>query len=283
MPLDPGDFTYISTYVRQSAAIVLEAGKEYLVESRLLPVIRDEGFPSISALVSQLRRSTQSPLHARVVEAMTTNETSFFRDVAPFDAMRQVVIPELITRRAAERRLRIWCGAASSGQEPYSLAIMLIEHFPILQNWDVQIYATDISTEILERSRLGRYSQLEVNRGMPAPLLVKYFDRVGLEWVVKPAVRKLVRYEFMNLIKPWTTVQPSDVVFMRNVLIYFDPTVKKDILGKIRKIMRPDGYMFLGGAETTMNIDANFTRVQLGKTSCYTLTAHNDPHQTAKK
>lgn len=271
MSLDPGDFTYISTFVRQSSAIVLETGKEYLVESRLMPVIRQEGLASISALVSQLRRTTQSPLHARVVEAMTTNETSFFRDVAPFDAMRQVIIPQMIANRANEKKLRIWCGAASSGQEPYSLAIMLMEHFPVLQSWDVQIYATDISNEILERSRAGKYSQLEVNRGLPATLLVKYFDRVGLEWVVKPAVRKLVRFEYLNLIRPWNGVPASDVVFMRNVLIYFDLPTKKEIFARIRKTMKPDGYMFLGGAETTMNIDTVFTRMPIGKTACYTL------------
>lgn len=271
MSLDPGDFNYISTFVRESSAIILETGKEYLVESRLMPIVRQEGFSNIGALVSQLRKRPQSPLHAQVVEAMTTNETSFFRDVAPFDAMRLQVLPQLIASRSSERRLRIWCGAASSGQEPYSLAILLLEHFPALASWDVQIYATDISNDILERCRTGRYSQLEVNRGLPAQLLVKYFNRVGFEWEIKPAVRKLVRFEHMNLIRPWIGVPTSDVVFMRNVLIYFNMDTKRDILGKIRKVMRPDGFLFMGGAETTMNLDAGFARQQMGKACCYTL------------
>jgi chemotaxis protein methyltransferase CheR len=236
-----------------------------------MPIVREEKLNSISALVAQLRKRPQNGLHMRVVEAMTTNETSFFRDVAPFEGLRLHALPDLIARRASERRLRIWCGAASSGQEPYSLAMLMLEHFPALATWDVKIIATDLSQEILQRAKTGRYSQLEVNRGLPAPMLIKYFERAGLEWQIKDSVRKLVQFEELNLIRPWKGLPSCDFVFMRNVLIYFDVPTKKDILGKIRKVMRPDGYLFLGSAETTMNIDSNFNRVQLGKSSCYSI------------
>lgn len=271
MALDPADFAYISAFIRESSAIILESGKEYLVDSRLMPIVREEGLASIAALVVQLRKRPLNGLHARVVEAMTTNETSFFRDVAPFDGVRLRILPDLITRRTAERRLRIWCAAASSGQEPYSLAMLILEHFPVLANWDVKIVATDISRNILQRCKTGRYSQFEVNRGLPAPMLVKYFEHAGKEWSIKESVRKLVQFEEMNLIRPWKGLPNCDIVFMRNVLIYFDVPTKKDILGKIRRVMRPDGYLFLGSAETTMNIDSNFTRVPLEKSSCYSI------------
>ena len=271
MALDPADFAYISAFIRESSAIILESGKEYLVDSRLMPIVREEGLASIAALVVQLRKRPLNGLHARVVEAMTTNETSFFRDVAPFDGVRLRILPDLITRRTAERRLRIWCAAASSGQEPYSLAMLILEHFPVLANWDVKIVATDISRNILQRCKTGRYSQFEVNRGLPAPMLVKYFEHAGKEWSIKESVRKLVQFEEMNLIRPWKGLPNCDIVFMRNVLIYFDVPTKKDILGKIRRVMRPDGYLFLGSAETTMNIDSHFTRVPLEKSSCYSI------------
>ena len=271
MAIDPQDFAYISAFIRENSAIVLETGKEYLVEARLSPIVSQEGLPSLAALVARLRQRPLNGLHSRVVEAMTTNETSFFRDVAPFDGLRQTTLPELIARRSSERRLRIWCGAASSGQEPYSLAILILEHFPALANWDVKILATDLSRDILARSKAGRYSQLEVNRGLPAPLLIKYFERVGMEWSVKESVRRLVQFEEMNLIRPWRAIPSCDIVFMRNVLIYFDVPTKKTILEKIRGVMRSDGYLFLGSAETTMNIDPNFNRVQLGRSSCYSI------------
>lgn len=271
MALNPADFAYISAFIRESSAIVLEPGKEYLVESRLMPIVRQEKLDSIASLVAQLRKRPLNGLHTQVVEAMTTNETSFFRDVAPFEGLRLQALPDLIARRATERRLRIWCGAASSGQEPYSLAMLMLEHFPALASWDVKIIATDISKDILQRAKTGRYSQLEVNRGLPAPMLIKYFERAGMEWQIKESVRKLVQFQELNLIRPWIGLPSCDFVFMRNVLIYFDVPTKQDILGRIRKVMRPDGYLFLGSAETTMNIDSNFTRVQLPKSSCYSI------------
>ncbi|CAN5235117.1 protein-glutamate O-methyltransferase CheR [soil metagenome] len=273
MSISASDFEFVSTLLRTDSAIALEAGKEYLVESRLGTLARQEGHLSVDALIAQVRLKADTGLRYKIVEAMTTNETSFFRDVAPFDALRDHVLPDLIAKRAAQRTLRIWCGASSTGQEPYSLAMLIREHFPALATWRVNIVATDISREVLERARTGKYTQLEVNRGLPAPMLVKYFEKDGIGWRVKPVVREMVAFRELNLVAPWTGVDSSDVVLMRNVLIYFDVLTKRTILANVRKIMRTDGYFMLGSAETTMNIDDNFKRVAVGKTSCYQLAA----------
>jgi chemotaxis protein methyltransferase CheR len=267
--LTSADFDYIRDLVRRESAIVLEPGKEYLVESRLTPVARQEGLVTIDQLVTALRRGSANGLQRRVVEAMTTNETSFFRDIYPFDALRTRVIPELVARRASERRLTIWSGACSSGQESYSTIIMLREHFPALSNWKVTIYATDLSHEMVERTRNGRFSQLEVNRGLPAPMLLKYFERHGMEWQVREEHRRLIEAQQMNLAASWPSLPSMDIVLMRNVLIYFDVKTKKEILARIRSVLRPDGYLFLGSAETTLNLDEAFERVQIEKAVCY--------------
>lgn len=271
VPLQASDFEYIRAFVRDEAAIVLDPGKEYLVESRLGAVARAAGLASVSALVHELRRQSPNGLHRRVVEAMTTNETSFFRDVSPFDAMQSVVMPALQAARATDRRIRIWCGAASTGQEPYSLAMLILEHFPALSSWDVRIIATDISREVLDRARAGRYSQLEVNRGLPASMRMKYFERDGAEWIIRDAVRKLVRFEELNLVRSWSGLPACDVVFLRNVLIYFDLPTKRDILERAGRLLRPDGYLFLGSAEAATNIVTGFVREPVGKASCYRL------------
>lgn len=271
MALSDGDFQYISTLVREQAAIVLEKGKEYLVESRLAPLARQEGFDSIGDLVARLSSRPLNDLHSKVVEAMTTNETSWFRDIHPFEALNKVIVPEFMKKREAERSLYIWCAACSSGQEPYSIAILLREHFPALESWRVKIIACDFSNEMVEYARQGRYSQLEVNRGLAAPLLVKYFNRNGLEWQLKDEVRRMVEIQQMNLIEPWPPLPSMDVIFLRNVLIYFDMATKKAILERLHNLLKPDGYLFLGGAETTFHIDDSFERVQLEKTIGYRL------------
>ena len=273
VPITASDFDFVCALLRHDAAIALEAGKEYLVESRLGTLARQEGLPSVEALIAAVRTKPNDALRYRIVEAMTTNETSFFRDVTPFDALRDHVLPDLIERRAAQRSLRIWCGAAATGQEPYSLAMLIREYFPALASWRVEIIATDISREVLERARSARYTQLEVNRGLPASMLVKYFEKDGIAWRVKASLRKMIVFRELNLILPWTGVDDSDVVLMRNVLIYFDVATKKRILASVRRIMRPDGYFMLGGAESTMNIDDKFKRVQVGKSSCYQIVA----------
>jgi chemotaxis protein methyltransferase CheR len=269
MPLSAADFEYLSALVREGSAIVLEEQKAYLFEARLAPLARREGFDSLEALVRHLRGARANGLHKKVVESMTTNETSFFRDAQPFEALRQEVLPELLRRRAAERRLRVWCAACSTGQEPYSVVMLLREHFPALAGWDVKVLATDLSSEVLERAREGRYSQAEVNRGLPARLLVKYFEKGGLEWRLKDELRRQVEFQQLNLMEAWPGVAPQDVVLLRNVLIYFDVAAKKQVLARVRRLLRPDGALFLGGAETTLNLDGEFERVPFARTCWY--------------
>ncbi|HEU5170999.1 MAG TPA: protein-glutamate O-methyltransferase CheR [Gemmatimonadales bacterium] len=271
MPISPSEFDFVRELVRQRSAIVLEPGKEYLVESRLGTVARTEGFASLEQFLAELRNQPANGLHARVVEAMTTNETTFFRDIHPFDALRDAIIPDLLQRRAAERQLTIWCAASSSGQEPYSIAMLLREKGAQLAGWRIRILGTDLSGEMIARAREARYSQVEMNRGLPAPLLVKYFIKQGLEWQLKDDIRQMVEYREMNLAAPWPVLPAPDIVFIRNVLIYFDVATKKEILAKIRQAMRPDGYLFLGGAETTLNLDDAFHRTPLGKATAYRL------------
>ncbi len=271
MPIDSADFDFIRDLVQKRSAIVLENEKSYLVESRLQPLARREGFPSIADLVSRLRTPTVNGLHQKVVEAMTTNETSFFRDVHPFEALRKVVLPDLFRRRAGERKLNIWCGACSTGQEPFTIAMILREHFAGFADWPIHILATDLSSDVLARGRQGSYSQLEVNRGLPAPLLLKYFQRQGTDWQLKEEIRRLVEFRQLNLLEIGLGRLSLDVVFLRNVLIYFDVPTKKTILHKIRQILRPDGYLFLGGAETTFNLDDSFERLAFDRSGCYQL------------
>jgi chemotaxis protein methyltransferase CheR len=269
MPIAHHDSSYVRSLVREHSAIVLDESKGYLLESRLLPLVRREKLDSIGDLVGQLRTRPYSDLHKQVVEAMTTNETSFFRDLHPFEALRHHLLPELMEKRAAERKLRIWCAACSSGQEPYSIAMLMDQHFPQLQSWDVSILGTDLSTQMLERAREGSYTKLEVNRGLPAPLLVRYFQADGPMWVLKEPIRERVEYREMNLIGTWPHMPKQDIVFMRNVLIYFDVETKQEILAQIRRVLRPGGLLFLGASETTLNLDDAFERVVMGKSTCY--------------
>ncbi|MBK7876651.1 MAG: protein-glutamate O-methyltransferase CheR [Planctomycetes bacterium] len=271
MPITAPDFAFLQTFVRERSAIVLDPGKEYLAESRLGPVARSAGLPGIGELVARLRVDPRGDLTDKVIEAMTTNETSFFRDVHPFEALRTHILPDLIKARSNERALNLWCAASSSGQEPYTIAMLLRENFPALIEWRIRFIATDLSQEMLRRSREGIYSQLEVNRGLPAKYLVKYFEKRGSDWQVKQELRSMIEFRELNLIKPWPSMPQFDIVFIRNVLIYFDLPTKRAILGNIRKLLRSDGYLFLGGAETTLSIDENFKRSQAGTTWCYRL------------
>ena len=269
--MTPDDFNYICRLVRERSAIVLEAGKEYLVETRLGPVVRDLDLGSISNLVTRLRAAPDNGLAGRVIQAMVTTETSFFRDLHPYDALRAHVLPELIERRRTDRRLSIWCAAASTGQEPYSIALLIREHFPELVSWEVKILATDISTEILERAGRGVFTQLEVNRGLPATMLVKHFQQRGNCWELNEGIRRAVEFREMNLCRPWPPMARMDLVLIRNVMIYFDVETKKEILGRVARILRPDGYLLLGGAETTLNLDDSYRRVERGKAGFYQL------------
>jgi chemotaxis protein methyltransferase CheR len=269
MGIGANDFDFVAKLVDQRTGIVLEKGKEYLVESRLGPLAAREGFASLALFVARLRQPGADPLARKVCDAMTTNETSFFRDLHPFDALRKTVLPDLIERRKATRQLTFWCAAASTGQESYSVLMTLLEHFPQLADWKLTFTATGICGEVRAKARAGRFTQLEVNRGLPAALLVKYFRKDGADWELDPAVRKRVDFREMNLTTAWPAVPAADVIFMRNVLIYFAIDTKKQILGKARRVLKDDGYLFLGGAETTLNLDDAFERVQLDKGSVY--------------
>jgi len=206
-----------------------------------------------------------------VVEAITTHETSFFRDFYPFEALKNRVLPELIAKRPPGQNITIWCAACSSGQEPFSVAMLVHEHFPALLRGKLRIIATDLSGAILERAREGLYRQAEINRGLPIVLLTKYFDKQGLYWRVKPYIRHLVEFRQSNLATTWPPMPPLDIIFMRNVLIYFGLETKRIILGKVRKTLKSDGYLFLGSSETTLNLDAAFEPVPVEKTLCYKL------------
>lgn len=274
MSLNPQDFGFVADLTRKSAAIVLEPGKEYLVETRLQPLASQEGYACIEDLIARLRDETAfGPLHARVVDALTVNETYFFRDTFPFDALKNEILPHLIARRAKQKQLRIWSAACSTGQEPYSLALLLAEHFPGLSDWNITLLATDYSERVLEQARRGDYNQVEVNRGLPALYLVKHFVKQGERWTVKEELRQKVDFRRLNLIEPWPAFAPFDLVLLRNVLIYFDVPTKQAILRSTRQAMAPDGYLLLGAAETTMNIDPMFQPATYGKATFHRTTS----------
>jgi chemotaxis protein methyltransferase CheR len=261
-------FNFVSDLVKQEAAIVIGPGKEYLVESRLLPLAREAGLEDVGSLVNRMQSRPDDRLRRQVVEAMTTNETSFFRDRDPFNALSQIVLPDLCRKRGATHRITIWSAACSTGQEPYSIAMAALDHPLITSEWAVEVLATDINEEILQRAGEGRFSQLEVNRGLPASMLVRHFERSETDWKVVPAVRSMVRFKALNLAEPFD-LQFMDVVFLRNVLIYFDAATKTEVLQRVRRVMKPDGYLFLGGSETTLGLDDGFERVTLGNTTAY--------------
>jgi chemotaxis protein methyltransferase CheR len=261
-------FSFVSELVKQQAAIVLRPGKEYLVESRLLPLAREAGLEDVSALVARLQSRPDDVLRRQIVEAMTTNETSFFRDRDPFTALSQAILPELCRQRSATHRINIWSAACSTGQEPYSIAMAVLDHPLVTSDWQVEVLATDINEEILDRARKAKFSQLEVNRGLPATLLVRHFERAETDFRVVAAVRNMVRFKALNLAESFD-LQQMDVIFLRNVLIYFDPLTKTEVLHRVRRVLRPDGFLFLGGAETTLGLDDGFERVSVGSTIAY--------------
>jgi chemotaxis protein methyltransferase CheR len=265
------DFDFIRQLLRERSAIALEPDKRYLAESRLEPLAHRLNLGSIAQLVARVRSDVDSGIKRQIIEAMVTSESSFFRDHQVFEALRKAVIPDLIDRRRNERRLSIWCAASAAGQEPYSLALMLREHFPELRTWQVVFLASDISQEVLAKARLGRYNQIEVNRGLPATLLVKYFEQHGTEWQLDPVVRNMVEFREINLAQPWPPLPRMDLILIRNVMIYFDIDTKKTILTNVSNLLRADGYLLLGGAETTLNLNDSYRRVELHKAGFYQL------------
>jgi chemotaxis protein methyltransferase CheR len=263
------NYSFLQQHVYTGSGIVLDSGKHYLLEARLLPIVRKEKLATLDELCRCLRAGTFPQLQQQVMEAMTTNETLFFRDAAPFDALRSQVIPQLVEQHKDTRRLRFWSAAASSGQESYSLAMLLLEMG--LGNWQIEILGTDLSGQILEKARIAKFMQIEVNRGLPAPYLIKYFRREGLDWQLKDEVRKMVTFQRFDLRQSMSALGPFDVIFCRNVLIYFDVETKKSVLARIRNILVSGGYLILGGAETTLNLDDTFQRTQIGQAVFYRL------------
>ncbi len=267
--MTPLDFDFVRDLLRQHTAIALDADKQYLVEARLAPIARRLRLRSVAELIGRLRAGPGDDLRTKVVEALATAETSFFRDLHPFEALRDVVIPDLMDRRRSERRLNVWCAGCASGQEPYSLAILLQEHFPELAGWTVSLLASDFSRDVLARARQGLYNQVEIHRGLPAHLRAKYFHAHGAGWQLRAEVRDRVEFRQINLARPWPALPPMDLVLLRNVMLYFDVETKKAILARLAGVLRADGYLLLGGAETTLNLDDSYRRVEPLRSSFY--------------
>jgi chemotaxis protein methyltransferase CheR len=256
----PLDYDYLRKLLKDRSGLVLSADKQYLVESRLTPLVRKAGLASLGELVAKLKANNER-LTVDVVEAMTTNESFFYRDKIPFDHFRDAIMPGLIAARAKERRLRIWCAAASTGQEPYSLAMCIKEACKNIAGWRIDILATDLSTEVLEKAKAGIYSQFEVQRGLPIGLLIKYFTQVGECWQIAPDIRAMVQFRPFNLLHDFSSLGPFDLVFCRNVLIYFDQETKIGVLERIARITERDGYLVLGAAETVVGLTDSFRPV----------------------
>ena len=256
--MSPAEYDYLRQFLKSRSGLVLSNEKQYLIESRLLPVARKAGLQSIAALVAKLKEPRETVLAEAVVEAMTTNESFFYRDKTPFEHFTQMMMPEMLKARASQKKIRIWCAAASTGQEPYTLAMCLKEMEAKVAGWRIEILGTDISNEVLERAKSGTYTQFEVQRGLPIQLLLKYFTQQGESWTIAPQLRSMVQWRKFNLLENFAAFGQFDIVFCRNVLIYFDQTTKVDILGRISKIMAPDGYLVLGAAETVVGLTDAF-------------------------
>ena len=249
----PPDYEFLRKLLKDHSGLDLSSDKQYLLESRLLPLARKSGMRDVSDLVQKLKGGS-SPFVAQVVEAMTTNETFFFRDKTPFDHFRDVIMPELLKTRAGRRSVRIWCAAGSTGQEPYSIAMCLKEMGLALNGWRVEVLATDLSQEVLEKSKTGLYSQFEVQRGLPIQLLVKYFKQTGELWQINADLRAMVQHRQLNLLHDFSRLGIFDVIFCRNVLIYFDQETKINSFNRLAKAIEPDGFLMLGAAETLVGL-----------------------------
>ena len=266
------DFEFLSKYVHDASGIVLAEEKRYLIESRLASVLKEEGFSSISDMVMRLRWKETKELKNKVLDAMTTNETFFFRDGPPFEALRTTVIADIMKKREAQKKISIWSAACSSGQEPYSIGILLKENFPTLNGWTINIYATDISDQILEKAESGIYNNFEMSRGLTEMLKSRYFMQSGSNWQVKDSLRNMVTFEKLNLMDDFSKLPMMDIIFMRNVLIYFNNDVKTDILNRASKVLKTDGYFFLGQSETVKMLDVPLNPVNIESASCFIRT-----------
>ena len=257
--MTPQDFEFLRSMLKERSGLILTEEKQYLLECRLMPVARECGLDSLTELVRALREPAADELVVKVTEAMTINESLFFRDKSPFENFTQLMLPALAASRAPMKKLRIWCAAASTGQEPYSLSMTIKENSDKIPGWDVELIGTDLSSEVLEKARAGLYSQFEVQRGLPIQMLVKYFNQVGSMWQIDAAIRAMVDYRQLNLLKNFEHLGSFDIIFCRNVLIYFDAETKKDIFERLARQLQPDGYLVLGAAETVIGHSAHFT------------------------
>ncbi len=255
--MTPLDYEFLRKLLKERSGLDLSADKQYLVESRLIPLARKAGLPGLPELVQKLKGSAEA-LTAEVVEAMTTNETFFFRDKVPFDHLKATILPELLQARAARRSLRIWCAASSTGQEPYSIAMCLKELGAALTGWRVEIIATDLSQGVLEKSRAGLFSQFEVQRGLPIQLLVKHFAQIGELWQLNADIRAMVQFRQLNLLQDFSHLGVFDIIFCRNVLIYFDQDTKTKVFSRLARMIEPDGFLMLGAAETVVGLTDAF-------------------------
>ena len=276
--MTPTEYEYLRKFLKDNSGLDLSADKQYLIESRLLPLARKAGLSGIPELVQKLQGGSRS-LITDVVEAMTTNETFFFRDKVPFDHFRDTIMPEIIKARAGRRSVRIWCAAGSTGQEPYSLAMCLKEMSAALTGWRVEIIATDLSQEVLEKARAGIYSQFEVQRGLPIQMLVKHFKQTGETWQVNPELRAMIQHRQLNLLHDFSQLGTFDVIFCRNVLIYFDQDTKISIFNRLARQSEPDGFLVLGAAETVVGLTDTFRPIAERRG----LYKPNDPRAAAAK
>jgi chemotaxis protein methyltransferase CheR len=265
------DYGYLRQLVFGLSQNVLDPSRDYLFETRLTKLLRNQGMSRVGELVHHLRTRKDPALERAIAEAMTINETSFFRDARPFELLRTELLPKLIEARRIKRSLRFWSAACSSGQEAYSLAMLMIEHFPMRVGWNLRIEGTDLSAEVVDRAQAGRYPRIEINRGLPARFVVRYFDHVGEHWEIKPEVRRLCNFRCANLCAPQLPFNRSsdrfDVIFLRNVMLYFSQDTRKTLLAGIHRLLAPDGILFLGSSEQPAD-PSIWTAVLAGGT-CY--------------
>ena len=259
--MTPNEFEFLKNFLKTRSGLVLSNDKQYLVESRLLPIARSTKLETLSAVIQTLQRGGNRALETEVIEAMTTNESFFFRDKTPFEHFKDTMLPALLESRASRKQIKVWCAAASSGQEPYSLGICLKEAATKMPGWRSRILGTDLSQEVLEKAKTGLYSQFEVQRGLPIQMLLKYFEQKGDMWQIDASMRSMVEWRKLNLLESFSHLGEFDIVFCRNVLIYFDQATKSEILGRLVKSIPDDGYLVLGAAETVVGLTDAFKPV----------------------
>ena len=269
MKVDQQEFDFLRELVYESASIVIEPGQEYLAEARLSSLAYAEGFSCVQMLLSSMRQVPSPRLHSQIVDAMTNNETCFYRDLEPFRALRDTIIPELLVRNADHKQLTLWSAAASTGQEAFSVVMLFEEAFGGLPGWRTRMIATDVSCTALARARAGTYNRMEIGRGLTPAQLEKHFRQEGTEWRIAENIRRQVEFFQLNLFDPWVNIPKCDIIFLRNVLIYFDVEKKRLLLAKIADVLKPSGYLLLGSAETTFGLDQSFERVPMGAASFY--------------